>query len=254
MRTRLGVLLTAVVLVLSGLTTTPPAGAATRPLPSYLSLPSQVRQLVTVTSSRWSDKRATLVAWRRDASGWHRAHGPVTVRLGWSGWVRAGQRRQNTGKTPAGKFTMPYAFGNRADHGSRLRYRHVDGNDVWPYEPRDPATYNIYQPSRASTSHWRSDYRERLASYGYEYAHAVVLGFNLPSGVHWSAKRRQYVASHPANTRRGGGIFLHVQRSKYTAGCVAGPLSDIRWVVRWLDPAKRPRIVMGPRDWVKRTF
>ena len=149
---------------------------------------------------------------------------------------------------------MPYAFGNRPDPGSRLRYRRADGNDVWPYEPRDPATYNVYQPYRSSASHWRAGYRERLASYGVQYAHAVVLGYNLPGGVHWSAARRQYVASQRADIRRGGGIFLHVQRGRYTAGCVAGPLPDIRWVVRWLDPSKRPRIVMGPRAWVRRTF
>jgi len=42
-----------------------------------------------------------------------------------------------------------------------------------------------------------------------------------------------------------------VQKSKYTAGCVAGPIKTIRSVVRWLDPSLQPRIVMGPRDWVK---
>ena len=249
---RLGILLVTLLLVLSG--QGPAAGAATRPLPSYLSLPGGVRQLLTVTSDRWSDTRATLNAWERDDTGWHRVRGPVTVRLGWHGWVRAGQRRQNTGTTPAGKFTTPAAFGNRADPGARLPYTHVDGDDVWPYEPRDPATYNIYQPSRAAGSHWRADYRERLASYGYEYAYAVVLGFNLPSGVHWSPTRRQYVATRRADTRRGGGIFLHVQRSRYTAGCVAAPLDDVRWVVRWLDPATSPRIVTGPTAWVKRTY
>ena len=184
MQRRLGVLLTAVVLVLSGLSAPPAASAATRPLPSYLSLPAQVRQLVTVTSYGWSNTRATMTAWRRDSSGWHRAHGPVRVRLGWNGWAPAGRRRQNSGTTPAGKFTMPSAFGNRADPGAKLRYTRADGNDVWPYEPRDPATYNIYQPYRASTSHWRRGYSERIASYGSEYAHAVVLGYNLPRGVH----------------------------------------------------------------------
>ena len=106
----------------------------------------------------------------------------------------------------------------------------------------------------SSTSHWRNDFKERLASYGYEYAYAVVLGFNMPTGVHWSSKRRQYVARQPADTRRGGGIFLHVQRSTYTAGCVAAPLDDVRWIVRRLDPAASPRIVMGPTDWVKRRY
>ena len=81
-----------------------------------------------------------------------------------------------------------------------------------------------------------------------------MLGFNLPRGVHWSAKRQQYVARRTADTRRGGGIFLHVQRSRHTAGCVAGPLRDIRWVVRRLDPAAKPRVVMGPTDWVKRRY
>jgi hypothetical protein len=74
-----------------------------------------------------------------------------------------------------------------------------------------------------------------------------VVGFNLPRGVHWSSRRHQYVAREPADTRRGGGIFLHVQRSRHTAGCVAGPLRDVRWLVRWLDPRLHPRIVMGPR-------
>jgi L,D-peptidoglycan transpeptidase YkuD (ErfK/YbiS/YcfS/YnhG family) len=130
----------------------------------------------------------------------------------------------------------------------------VDGNDVWPYEPRDPATYNIYQPHKARGSHWRSDYMERLSHYTREYAYALVIGFNLPGGVHWSPGRKQYVARTHADTRRGGGIFLHVQQHKYTAGCVAGPLGDIRWLVRWLDPRRSPRIVMGPTAWVKRRF
>lgn len=258
MRTRLGTLACTVLLVAAGLAApTPalaPAAAAGRPLPSYLSLDDGVRQLVTVTSDRWSSTRAQMSAWRRDATGWHRVRGPVRVRLGYNGWVPAGKRRQSTGTTPAGSFAMRYAFGNRADPGTAMRYRQVDSDDVWPYEPRDPATYNIYQPRQAGTSHWRNDYKERLASYGYEYAYAVVLGFNLPSGVHWSRRRSQYVARQPADTRRGGGIFLHVQRSTHTAGCVAGPIDDIRGVVSWLDPALRPRIVMGPTDWVKRQF
>ena len=253
---RLGVLVLALGLLVTSLVTTAgtPATAAGRPLPSYFSTASSVRQMVTVTSRGWGSTRGTLVAWRKRSDGWHKVHGPVTVRLGYNGWARAHNRRQNTGTTPAGRFRMPYAFGNRVDPGGRLRYRHVDSNDVWPYEPRDPATYNIYQPRQAATSHWRSDFKERLASYRYQYAYAVVLGFNLPSGVHWSATRHQYVARHTADTARGGGIFLHVQRTRYTAGCVAGPLSDIRWVVRWLNPRLDPRIVMGPKAWLKERF
>lgn len=248
----------ALVLLAAGLVgpgAAPSAAGAGRPLPSYLSPAPEVQQLVTVTSDRWSDTRARMTAWERDDSGpWRRVRGPVTVRLGWSGWVPAGERRQSTGTTPAGSFAVRSAFGNRADPGTALPYRRLDRSDVWPYEPRDPATYNILQPHRAAGSRWRPDYVERLASYGYEYAYAVVLGFNLPRGVRWSSSRQQYVAREPADTRRGGGIFLHVQRSRYTAGCVAGPIGDVRAVVRWLDPARHPRVVMGPTGFVKRRF
>jgi L,D-peptidoglycan transpeptidase YkuD (ErfK/YbiS/YcfS/YnhG family) len=252
---RLGASLAASVLLAAALVV-PGTASAARPLPSYVGVEPSVRQLVTVTSDRWSDTRARLSVWRRDGAddAWSRVRGPVRVRLGWNGWVRAAQRRQDTGTTPAGSFALRYAFGNRPDPGARLRYVHADRDHVWPYEPRDPATYNILQPRQAPGSRWRPDYRERLRSYGYEYAYGLVLGFNLPSGVHWSAQRRQYVARRPADTRRGGGIFLHVQRSSSTAGCVAAPLRDVRWLVRHLDPALDPRIVMGPTSWVRRAL
>ena len=118
LRLRVAVLLTALLLAAAGPVGVPSVEAATGTLPTYLSLGPGVRQLVTVTSDRWSDTRASLSAWRKRSDGWHRVHGPVTVRLGWNGWVTAGQRRQSTGTTPAGKFSMPYAFGNRADPGT----------------------------------------------------------------------------------------------------------------------------------------
>ncbi len=254
---RLGVLLTVLTLLGAGLvggSMSPPANAAARSLPGHLSLAPDVKQLVTVTSERWSSTRALLRVWRKRNGSWRLVRGPVRVSLGWNGWVPAQKRRQSTGTTPAGSFSLRYAFGTRRDPGTDLRYRRVDGNDYWPYEPRDPATYNIYQPRKARTTRWRSGYVERLADYGYEYAYSVVLGYNLPRGVHWSKKRRQWVARTPADTDRGGGIFLHVKKNRYTAGCVSGPIRDVRWIVRWLDPGLNPRIVMGPRAWVKRRF
>jgi L,D-peptidoglycan transpeptidase YkuD (ErfK/YbiS/YcfS/YnhG family) len=227
------------------------AGAS---LAARIDVPEGVKQLVTVTNRRWSGTTATLRAWRRRGDSWTLVRGPVRVSLGWNGFVRAADRRQSTGTTPAGRFAMRSAFGTRADPGSLLPYREVDGNDFWPYEPRDPATYNILQPSKAPTTSWRPDYVERLADYEVEYAYSIVLGFNLPRGVRWSEERRQYVARRVADVDRGGGIFLHVKENRYTAGCVSAPLRQVRWLVRWLDPELRPKVVMGPRPWVVRRF
>lgn len=236
-------------LLVAGLLTGPPAmsaHAAGGSVASQIDLPSSVSQLVTVTSDRWSDTSASIRVWRRRGDSWRLVRGPVRASLGWNGFVRAKDWQQSSGTTPAGRFTMRSVFGTRADPGSLLPYRRVDGNDFWPYEPRDPATYNIFQPSKAATSHWRSDYAERLSDYPYEYAYSIVLGFNLPRGVRWSAERSQYVARESADTSRGGGIFLHVKEKGYTAGCVSAPIRQVRWLVRWLDPDLEPADRDGP--------
>ena len=72
----------------------------------------------------------------------------------------------------------------------------------------------------------------------------MVLSYNLPHGVHYDG--RQWVADRPANTRKGGGIFLHVNGDGATAGCVSVSRPMMARLLRWLDPAREPRIVMGP--------
>ena len=237
----------------TGVATPATAGQPAETLPDQISTPPAVKQMITVTSKRWETTTATLRAWRRHADGhWSLAAGPFPAVIGWNGWVRAGRRVQSTGTTPAGKFPLPYAFGALADPGSRLAYRRFDANDFWPVEPRDPATYNIYQRWKARATQWRPDYVERLWDYRTAYAHAAVIGFNLPTGVHYSKQRKQWVATNPADTARGGAIFLHARTGPNTAGCVAVDLPVMRRLLRWLDPADTPRIVMGPRTYVQR--
>lgn len=220
-------------------------------LPGRIGAPDDVRQMITVTSPRWSSTVGTLKAWDRPAGGpWTKVHGPLPVVLGYSGWVIAERRVQSTGTTPAGRFAVPAAFGLLADPGTALRYRKVDNSDWWPYEPRDPATYNIFQEHKDARSRWRPDYSEHLASYRAQYALAAIIGFNLPRGVHYDPQRNQRVATHPADTRLGGGIFLHVRGSGLTAGCVAATEVHVRWLLQWLAPAEHPQIVMGPYDYV----
>ena len=228
------------------------AAAAATPLPAQISTRPEVDQMITVTSRRWRTTQATLKAWRRHGDGhWSLAAGPFPAVIGWNGWTPARHRQQNTGTTPAGNFALPQAFGALADPGTAVAYERFDANDYWPTEPRDPATYNIYQRWKWRTSHWRPDYVERLWDYRTAYAYAAVIGFNPARGVHYSAKRHQWVATDPADTARGGAIFLHARTGSTTAGCVAVDRSVMRRLLRWLDATASPRIVMGPRSYVK---
>ncbi len=155
------------------------AGAVRRPpvLPDRIDVSVKVRQMITVSAAGWGSRTARLKAWQRDTSGqWVLKRGPVAVVVGFNGWVKGAQRRQSTGTTPAGKFRLPFAFGRLSDPGTPVEYRRFDANDWWPYEPRDPATYNVYQHHKAATSQWRRDYSEHLADYPGQYAYALAVG------------------------------------------------------------------------------
>ncbi len=213
---------------------------------------NRVRQLVTVTSHRWHTTRAVLKVWTRPRGGsWRQVAGPFPARIGYAGWVAAQVRVQSTGTTPAGTFTLRRAFGALADPGTSLPYIRFDDTDYWPYEPRDPATYNVYQYSKSPKTHWRPAYAEHLSDFLPDYDYAAVIGFNLPRHISYSASRGQRVARDPADTRRGGGIFLHVRDGGPTAGCVAIAERHMRWVLSWLRSEWRPRIVMGPWGFVR---
>ena len=245
-----------VALVTAGLTLVGPAatGAEPRPThhPSRLTSLGDARQVVVVTAGSWTSSTAVLRAWRRTGAGGWRLHtGPVRARVGRNGFVPADQRRQGSGTSPAGTFAVRSAFGNGADPGTALPYRVADRNDWWAYDPRDPSTYNVLQPRRVAASRWRTGWAEDLSAYGGQYRFVAVLDFNLPGGVHRAADG-QRMADRPADTRLGGGIFLHVNGPGATSGCVSVPRDAMRRVLRWLDPAARPVLVMGPRSAITR--
>jgi L,D-peptidoglycan transpeptidase YkuD (ErfK/YbiS/YcfS/YnhG family) len=219
--------------------------------PSRLSHLGGARQVVVVTASSWSTSYAILRSYRADASGWHEQFPAMSARIGSRGFAPLGQRRQDSGETPAGTFALVRAFGAAADPGTALPYSRFDRNDWWPYDPRDPRTYNVAQfHGRSSATQWREAWAEHLWNLRDQYAYAVVLDYNLPTGIYRSGSQR--FASRTADTRAGGGIFLHVRAPRPTSGCVAVSSAGMRSILGWLDPAQDPVIVMAPTSAIGR--
>lgn len=50
---------------------------------------------------------------------------------------------------------------------------------------------------------------------------------------------------------KDGGIWLHVSGRGATRGCISISRPAMRATLRWLDPAAKPVIVMGPRAVVR---
>jgi L,D-peptidoglycan transpeptidase YkuD (ErfK/YbiS/YcfS/YnhG family) len=212
-------------------------------------IPSTTTQVVVVTARSWSTSYATLEAFGRRDGTWVRTM-RVPARVGYAGMQPRRARVQGSGETPAGRFPIRRTFGLNDDPGTRMPYRHADGSDHWVYDPRDARTYNVWQPFRSRYAQWRRGAAERIADYPVQYRYGAVLGYNLPRDVSWSPKRRQREASAPADTRKGGGIFLHVNGSGATAGCVSVDEASMVRLLRWMRPARRPVVVAGEDGWL----
>ncbi|WP_436772873.1 L,D-transpeptidase family protein [Yinghuangia sp. YIM S09857] len=217
-------------------TTRPPAPATTaaKPAPPRFPVPVQLgdaRQLITVAAR---GSYATVSTWQRQTDGsWTRLTVTENARIGANGVVAGSSRKQNTSTTPGGTYTLTEAFGINADPGTAMPYTRV-GADHWWVQDNNSAYYNQMRLGSQGgfdrtlpESH--TDGSERLAAHDPAYRYSVVIDFNRS----------------PAVPYRGAGIFLHVNGSGATAGCVSVPQDFLAATLRWLDPAQKPRIAIG---------
>jgi L,D-peptidoglycan transpeptidase YkuD (ErfK/YbiS/YcfS/YnhG family) len=181
-------------------------------------------QVILVTAGAYGASTATLTAYERDGIGWRPVMGPWTARVGAKGFAPAGEKVEGDDRTPSGTYGFDFFFGVSPDPGVRFPYRQVpDDTIVWDEDPAS-ATYNIWIDLDD-----RGGGRDAEGMYQpVAYQHGAVIAYNTTRtpGV-------------------GSGIFLHVSTGRATAGCVSLPVDQLVAVLRWLDPAQDPRIVMG---------
>ncbi|MDD2858839.1 MAG: L,D-transpeptidase family protein [Candidatus Nanopelagicales bacterium] len=229
---------------LAAITLLVPATTAGASTPGILDAITASDQVVLVTGPSTRATRGTLRRFARVQGAWTPVGAPSPVLLGRSGLVDGSRRVQSSGTTPMGTYRLASAFGRAADPGSRLPYVRVDRDDAWTYNPQVPSTYNLFQSAARSWAGY-GRYVEHLWQMGPQYDYVVTTDFNEPpvASVRRGADgvRR---TSQPSDTRRGGGIFLHVSKGEPTAGCVSMPRAAMRTLVTWLDPASNPVVVI----------
>jgi L,D-peptidoglycan transpeptidase YkuD (ErfK/YbiS/YcfS/YnhG family) len=186
-----------------------------------------------VTVNRRHGYHARVSYWVLRGGDWQRRFTAADGRIGYGGLVAPDLRKQGTGTTPLGTHGLVSAFGmHAADERWQLRYRKVRRGDYW-VQDNESAFYNRYRNKRQGEFRWwlpTSDVNssERLLDYRQPYEWSIVTDFN------WEQVRR-----------RGSGIFLHVNGSGATAGCVSAPRVFIRKLIFRLDRARVPVIAVG---------
>ena len=210
-------------------TTAAPPGTSTSAAPApadpALAAVGGAGQAVVVTADRYGVTTATLTAYERDGAGaWRRAFGPWPARLGTRGLAPPGEKREGDGRTPSGVYGFDFFFGVAPDPGVRFPYRRVTSPSiVWDDDPASPLYNTWVDLDRQQAG------REPEPMYvSPAYDHGAVIAYNTQR-----------------TPGLGSAIFLHVSNGGPTAGCVSLPAGQLVEVLRWLDPARDPRIALG---------
>jgi L,D-peptidoglycan transpeptidase YkuD (ErfK/YbiS/YcfS/YnhG family) len=188
-------------------------------------------QVVTVNHT--SGIHARVSYWARQQGRWRLQFQAPDGRIGYNGLVSARRRVQGSGKTPLGTFTLPFSFGMHRQRSSwDPTYRKARPGDYWVLDNRS-RFYNRYRnKSRGGFRWWLSssspNASERLRDFPKQYEFSVVTSFNAGQVRH-----------------RGGAIFLHVNGSGATAGCVSAPRWFMVRVMNRLDQDRVPVIAIG---------
>ncbi|MFJ8542537.1 hypothetical protein ACIRFH_11065 [Streptomyces sp. NPDC093586] len=196
-----------------------PAVPTARPLPGLgpavrAQVPTDSGQALVVRAASPDATRAQVVLYERHpVRGWQAVAGPWSAHNGLRGWTS--DHVVDDLRTPIGVFGISDAGGRLPDPGTRL-----------PYD-QDP------EFSLSGTGHLGEDLE---GSFDY----VIAVDYNRVPGTTPLDKTR------PLGEEKGGGVWIHVDHGGPTNACVSLAEEHMRALLRALDPARKPVVVMGP--------
>ncbi|GAA1188657.1 L,D-peptidoglycan transpeptidase YkuD (ErfK/YbiS/YcfS/YnhG family) [Kitasatospora gansuensis] len=175
-------------------------------------IPADTRQLVVATGKDKNASETGVTLWSRTADNRWKPGAAWAGHNAYKGWTT--DHRQGDLRSPIGIYALTDAGGRKADPGSRLPYDQdsdfvIDG-DGFNGEP--------------------------LAG---SFDYVVAINYNRVAGT------SPLSTKYPEGVAKGTGIWLHVDHGGPTHGCVSLPEAQMVELIKALDPAAKPMIVMG---------
>ncbi|WP_461207476.1 peptidoglycan-binding protein [Clostridium sp. DL1XJH146] len=196
-------------------------------IPDINTNPGNSEQVLVVLADSYGTLQSTYTAYEKVSGNWKVVYSGKSV-VGKNGFND--NRTQGDKTTPTGKYGFPFMFGTASNPGVKFTYKVATTGDYW-------ASNTILEEYNIWLHYDGDDPVERM--YDFEslwkqplYKYAAVIDFN-------------YYGNKQLG--KGSGIFLHLWRqgTSGTAGCVAMSETDLLQVMKWMDPAKNPCIIMG---------
>lgn len=220
--------------------TTPASGPSLNAGPLAVST-----QLVLVLTPDWKSSKGEITRYERASAGdpWMRVGAPATCLLGRNGlgWGRGllaakadgPQKAEGDGKSPAGAFSLPSAFGDALrdaakKQGLKLPYARITAKTVCV---TDPASNSFNKLGNSDKADWtRNDRMYRDSGVN---AWGAVIGHNM----------------NDVAAKAGSCVFLNIQEKsgKPSGGSIGCAEPVLLGILSWLNPDSRPVLVALPQ-------
>ncbi|RLA71958.1 MAG: hypothetical protein DRG78_24505 [Epsilonproteobacteria bacterium] len=198
----------------------------------------KTKQLLVVSAKNWSTSSGKLQRYSKSGNRWQKVGKKISVKLGRNGlgWGRGLHtipksakviKKEGDGKAPAGIFTLKQAFGYRSLNIS-YPYRVYSETDHC-VDDIHSKLYNKIVDSTKTKRDYKSFERMKFPKDYYKYG--IVVNHN-------------HIDEKKAIKGAGSCIFIHI-KSVPTAGCTVMNESEIKEILKWLNPKANPLLVQG---------
>ena len=181
-------------------------------------------QLIFTINKDSSSFHATIHTLEKKSGDWHPVFTAFDGSIGEKGFAPISEKREGDDKTPSGIFPLGVAFGYDPSVATKMPYRQVTDDDFW-VDDANSEDYNKWIKGEPNAASW-----EKMKREDDQYKYGVVIEYN----------------THPIVKGNGSAIFLHVWKpGESTSGCVSTSEEMVLKILGWLDPARKPMIIMG---------
>jgi L,D-peptidoglycan transpeptidase YkuD (ErfK/YbiS/YcfS/YnhG family) len=174
-------------------------------------IPAGTRQVVLVTGAGKNSASSKVVLYERVDGGW-RPGAVWAAHNGSKGWTD--EHYAGDLHSPIGVFGLTDAGGRLADPGTKLPYHHSGAFSI-------SGTGIEGEPLAGS------------------FDYVIAINYNRQPGT------SPMNGAQPMGANRGGGIWIHVDHGGPTHACVSLSKTHMKQLLRALDPADHPVVVMG---------
>jgi L,D-peptidoglycan transpeptidase YkuD (ErfK/YbiS/YcfS/YnhG family) len=174
-------------------------------------IPAATRQVVAVYGEGVNSAEATVVLYSKKGAYWERTRS-WPAHNGRKGWTL--DHRADDKRSPVGVFGLTDAGGVLADPGAHLPYT-------------ESAAFQA--PRNWGKGYWN------------DFDYVIAIDYNRLTGT------SPLDPTRPQGQSKGGSIWLHMDHGSGTSACVSLSKAGMAYLLRTLDPAERPMVVMGDK-------